>query len=538
MPSSTEHSAPAAPAAPERPNFLFIMTDQHRADHLGCYGNSVVRTPHIDALAAGGCRFERFYVASPSCQPNRASIATGRMPSLHGVRHNGIALGQDATTFMEVLRAAGYRTGLVGKVHLQNYSATQPAIRFEPASGKQAPAPGLLNAVHDGRDGPAYDMERPYAWPPAAMERGREHYYGFEHFEVAIRHGDEVAGDYLSWARERCPEIAALRGASNALPSAPMQQAPQAYRTRVPEEVYPSAYIGDRSIAYLERHVREERQAPFFLQMSFPDPHYPYTPPGKYWDMYSPADIALPASFHDESLPSVRAIKDELRAGQAMREGHAPFAVTEHEAKAIIALTYGMVSLVDHHVGRVLARLKALGLEKNTVVIFCSDHGDYMGDHGIMLKSLMHYQGLIRTPFIWKDPDRRAGVVTDLGSSIDISATVLARAGIQPFVGCQGRDLFAQPQGPADVVVEGDDPGTRGGFTADRVRSLITDRWRFTYQLDGRWNELFDLREDPDEVRNLWGQADHAGTQAELTQRLLRKTIALQDQSPLPTAQA
>src|SRR6266850_6107719 len=103
----------------DRPNVLFFITDQLRADHLGCYGNRTIRTPAIDQLAARGVAFDRFYVASPVCQPNRATLMTGRMPSLHGVRHNGIELSLDETTFVEVLREAGYHTALVGKAHLQ-----------------------------------------------------------------------------------------------------------------------------------------------------------------------------------------------------------------------------------------------------------------------------------------------------------------------------------------------------------------------------------------------------------------------------------
>ena len=106
-----------------RPNFLLIVTDQHRADHLGCYGNKVVQTPTIDALAARGTRFTEFHVATPICMPNRSTLMTGRMPSLHGVRQNGQPLSLAAVTFVELLRAAGWRTALFGKCHLQNISA-------------------------------------------------------------------------------------------------------------------------------------------------------------------------------------------------------------------------------------------------------------------------------------------------------------------------------------------------------------------------------------------------------------------------------
>ena len=109
-----------------QPNFLFFITDQHRADHVGCYGNSIVRTPHLDALAQRGWRSDEFHVATPICMPNRASLMTGRMPSRHGVRHNGIELSLDETVLPEVLRQSGYRTAHIGKSHLQNIE-TKPA---------------------------------------------------------------------------------------------------------------------------------------------------------------------------------------------------------------------------------------------------------------------------------------------------------------------------------------------------------------------------------------------------------------------------
>ena len=112
-----------------RPNFLLIITDQHRADHLGCYGNPIVRTPAIDFIAANGAAFDRFYVTCAICMPNRATLMTGRPPSLHGVRHNGIPLALEAVTFVDLLRQAGYRTALVGKSHLQNMTGRARAGR-------------------------------------------------------------------------------------------------------------------------------------------------------------------------------------------------------------------------------------------------------------------------------------------------------------------------------------------------------------------------------------------------------------------------
>ncbi len=516
----------------ERPNFLFIITDQQRADHLGCYGNRVVRTPVIDRLAVAGSRFNRFYVTSPSCQPNRASIMTGRMPSLHGVHHNGVPLAHEATTFVDLLREAGYRTALLGKAHLQNFTGRPPVQRFAPEEGLQAPPPAMQDASKARRDGPDYQIENEFVWPAPAMQRWHKPYYGFEHFEIASNHGDLVAGDYLLWARERRADFDTLRGREHAAGLSP-SGAPQAWRTRIREDLYPTSYVAERTIAWLEMHRRERRAAPFFIQMSFPDPHYPFTPPGRYWDMYDPAQIALPDSFDDAGPPPVRAMKEALKAGRAFREGHAPFAASADEARAIIALTYGMITMIDDAVGRVLDTLSRLDLARNTIVIFTSDHGDYMADHGIMLKAGLHYQGLIRVPFIWREPDGSLQVSEALGSSIDIPATILRRAGLQTFHGMQGRNLLDPATDPDGILVESDNPGFAGDVAA-RTRTLVPPRWRLSLY-KGAGGELYDLERDPGEMNNLWDDAASAPLRAELQAFMADRLIAMQDSAPLQT---
>jgi len=274
--------------------------------------------------------------------------------------------------------------------------------------------------------------------------------------------------------------------------------------------------------------------------MSFPDPHHPFTPPGRYWDMYDPETIPLPASFGKGDLPPIRAMREAMLNETDPRDNQNPFTVTEDEARALIALTYGSISMIDDAIGRVLAALDASGLADDTVVIFTTDHGDYMGDHGLMLKLLLHYQGVIRVPFIWHDPTRPdAGAVeTGLGSSIDISATVLARAGIQPFNGLQGRDLLSTDP-PEAIIVEEDSQRAMTGFDRpQRIRTIVTDRYRMSLRQGESWNELYDLRTDPLELDNRYGDVAMADTQHGLTDLMLRRMIALQDQAPLPAYRA
>ncbi|WP_299752804.1 sulfatase-like hydrolase/transferase [uncultured Tateyamaria sp.] len=521
----------------QRPNFLFIITDQHRADHLGCYGNRVVQTPHIDGLADHGTRWDRFYVANPICMPNRASIMTGRMCSVHGARHNGIPLSKDHTTFVELLRDAGYETGLIGKSHLQSFTGLPATNRYQPVEGLTTPSAHLRDAYKNNRHSADYDLEVAPNWRVPLADRLQDDFYGFSHVEIATDHGDEASGDYLLWARGQKPGFDDLVGRGNAL-SDNRITAPQAWRTAVPEELYSTTWISNRAETWLDSRAASD--APFFLQMSFPDPHHPFTPPGRYWDMYDPADIALPASFGTGDLPPIKAMQKALCNGSDPRDNQNPFAVTADEARAIIALTYGMITMIDDAIGRVLKRLDDLGLAENTVVIFTTDHGDYMGDHGLMLKLLLHYQGIIRVPFIWHDPLRPAtnAVDSSLASSIDISATVLARAGIQPFNGLQGRDLFAS-EAPDAVIVEEDSQRTMTGFDRpQRVRTVVTDRYRMSLRQGENWGELFDLKADPHEMQNLFEDPSAAQAKAELTAAMLYRIIDLQDRAPLPAYRA
>ncbi len=523
-----------------RPNFLFIITDQHRADHLGCYGNPVVRTPNIDGIAARGKRFERFYVATPVCMPNRASIMTGRMPSVHGARSNGVPLPLEAVTFADVLSANGYHTGLVGKIHLQNME-DRPAATEAPDYDDLAPTPGCDEATRHDIRGPEYQQERRSRW------RDPEHgftlpYYGFQHVDLCNHHGDQTFGDWSRWVAQRDPDFEeTLVGPDNATPDE-RYQAPQAWRTRMPEEWYSSFYIADRAEAYLRD--RADSDQPFFLKCSFPDPHHPFTPPGKYWDMYDPADVSIPETCRPpepDAPPHVRWAHAERAAGKAVLTTPRMFAVDAEEAREITALTYGMITMVDDAVGRILRTLQETGLADNTIVVFTSDHGDFMGDHGLMLKGPLHYQGLVRVPFIWADPALpEAGAVQALGSCTDIAGTILARAGLAPYNGMQSRNLLPVMAGEAEttdaVLIEEDNQRAYLGFDRPvRARTLVTSTHRLTLYRDTEWGELYDLAADPLESRNLWADPASQALRLTLLERLAHKLLEKDDESPRPT---
>jgi arylsulfatase A-like enzyme len=530
-----------------RPNILLFICDQLRADHLGCYGNRTIRTPTIDSIAAHGVAFDRFYVASPVCQPNRATLATGRMPSLHGVRTNGISLSLTANTFIDLLRLNGWRTALIGKSHLQNFGGLPPSLKkTEPREGYAVPPRGYDEAEKEDREDPIYDQENAKQFAADPAHDLRLPYYGFEHVELCSNHSTRVHGHYTRWLRKRRPDADTLRGPENALPHDYVL--PQAWRTRLPEELYPTSYVAERTVAYLEAHAKQGGDAPFFVQCSFPDPHHPFTPPGRYWDMYKADDMELPPSFRLGNRPppphtaALHAARDN---GTRVADGQPAFACTEREAREAIALTYGMIAMIDDAMARVLRRLDELGLARNTVIVFTSDHGDLMGDHQLMLKGNFAYQGLIRVPFIWAEPDGgNAGRRTDsLHGTLDIAATMLDRAKIAPYNGIQGKSALAALEdgngGHDGILIEYGSQRPLYGTTGEmQMRTLVDKRWRITYYRGVSWGEMYDLDSDPLELDNLWDDPAAASAKQQLTERLLHKMLELAERSPRPTRSA
>ncbi|TMJ79474.1 MAG: sulfatase, partial [Alphaproteobacteria bacterium] len=431
------------------PNFILFITDQHRADFLGCYGHPVLRTPHIDSIAAKGTLFGRFYVASPVCMPNRASLMTGRMPSVHGVRSNGIPLSMQAVTFVELLRDSGYRTALIGKSHLQNFTAWPPIVkRAPPCASYREPSRDLMQALRNDLNQGAYEQETPEYWS-LKDARIQTPFYGFDHVSLVRAHGEDGGGDYTRWLAERDPKAKALLG--HPLPHE--YTLPQAYRTAIPAELYPTAFIGEQAQAFVQA---ADVGQPFFLMVSFPDPHHPFNPPGKYWEMYKPEQFAVPEAFKRNDWtppPLVRNVIAERQAGTAKLDGMNTISVSAREAQEARALTCGMIACIDDAIGRVLHALEQTGRRGETVVAFTSDHGDHLGDHRLLLKGAEQYQSIVRVPFIWCDPQAAdyPAVADTLASTLDISATVLDRARIEPFSGIQGHSLLPALRGAGAV---------------------------------------------------------------------------------------
>ncbi len=532
----------------DRPNFILIITDQHRADYLGCAGHPVLKTPNIDSIANSGVQFNRFYVSNPVCMPNRATLMTGRTPSAHGVRQNGIPLPLSSNTFVEMLRDAGYRTALVGKSHLQNFT-TFPPMNTETDTPEDYTAPredkkeAQKGAFMDGN----YKQERPDFWdnPDAKLDLP---FYGYEHVDLCFGHGDECGGDYYWWLKGHRDDADDLRGPKNGMPHD--YSVLQAWRTKVPEELYPTAWIADHAEKYINDYAKSDDDAPFYMVASFPDPHHPFTPPGKYWDLYKPEQMEVPESYNVNDWqppPHVQALLDQRDEGKPPEDGIMSYGINAQEALEARALTCGMIAMVDDGVGKILAALKANGLDENTVVMFTSDHGDHLGDHCMLRKGPAHYRELVRVAFLWSDPDSDVnGANTEaLSGTMDISATVLDRAKVAPYNGLQGKSLLsvaADPcsTGPRDaVLIEEDNQRILPVLGKDpKARTLITKDWRISVYYGHDWGELYDLENDPGELTNLWDSAEHQDSKMTMMERLVQEQIALNDTSPQPLGRA
>ncbi len=519
----------------KRPNFVFFMTDQQRADWLGCAGHPVLNTPHIDAIASTGIRFENFYVASPVCMPNRASFLTGRYPTLHGLRYNGCNLSTRANTFVDVLRAAGYRTASIGKSHIQPFTSQAP-IHGRPTNNGE-----LAEAWR--ADSGNYTMEEPAQYESGGRFEIPTPYYGYDHLDMVTSHGDQCLGHYRQWFREQSHKSGnwqSLHDPANELQH--NYSCPQVYRTPIPEALYPTSWIRDRAIDWIDS--QQQSTEPFFTFVSFPDPHHPFNPPGKYWGMYNPDDFALHTRFEDHRTapPPLQHLRGMFDRGEVPPIKQTAVMESEQHLKEAMALTAGMITMVDDAVGAIVDHLKATGLYDNTVLCFNSDHGDYLGDSNLLLKGCWARDSINKVPFIWSDPvtrDIRNTTSTALASTIDISTTILDRAGLNPYYGIQGKSLLDVINGEStdvrdSLLIEFNDSGNRMGFdTPARVRTVQTKRYRLSCYRDQDWGELYDLQNDPECIDNVWDKPEYTQTRQMLTEQLLSHMMHQMDESPI-----
>jgi arylsulfatase A-like enzyme len=455
----------------QRPNILFIMTDQQRWDCVAANGNKLIKTPNMDRLAARGANFTHAFVASPVCVPSRISFFTGRYAHSHRNRVNYTPLDRNEVLMQARLKEVGYRTDVVGKLHY---------------------------------------------FPPTKAEAART---GFDHVELHDAASFlDLYSDYVRWRNANDPqkELNYRAMAKNIEPGR------NPFRQAIDTKFTDTAWTGERARAQLQELARSEQ--PFFLHVSFWKPHSPYEVAQPYDSMYEHVDIPIPPTVSLEAINKLPLPLQKL----ALRNGRGPNLDRERLEWAYRSY-YGTISHVDHEMGLILDALEASGKAANTIIIFSSDHGDQLFEHAITDKNCF-FEPSVRVPFMISWPGHiKPSQHDELIESVDLLPTLFEFIGLSEPRECQGRSfasliadmghayvphdaVFSENVIP-EVITGGKNemPFEKGkgvaGIRHPDSKMVRTERWKYCYYPDG-YAELYDINADPLEQTNLAGHAD------------------------------
>ncbi len=460
-----------------RPNILILYTDQQRWDALGVNGNAEIMTPHLDALAASGATFTRHFVQNPVCMPSRVSMLSGRYPSSLGITRMGVPVPQDLLTLPKIVKPYGYRTANIGKLH------------FLP---------------HANRD-----------------HRSPHPDYGFDHLEISDEPG--VYEDaYRAWVRQRAPEQ--MDGISAGIPPATRiwrktmgiddgvvhRGDPEGrfdFDGGIPfaadDGLTHSAFVAEQTIEFIRRWANQ----PFMCIAGFYSPHAPWMTPQKYLDLYDPARLTALA------FPPEIDRQRSHEPGQRFSDDHLGRAKQGY---------YAMISEVDDYVGKILAALDAAGQRENTIVLFTSDHGEWLGEHLKFGKGYPAADAVSRVPLIVSAPNGAPGQrVDDIVEAVDILPTLLSLAGIQVPPTLQGSSL-------GDVVMTGAGAPKEAALTeGDGWKCLRNRDYRYLIHSDGS-ECLWHIETDPGEYVDLADDPAHQSALARCRRQLLERLLQME----------
>ena len=477
----------ASASAQDKPNILFLMTDQQRWDCVGANGNKLIQTPNMDRLAARGANFTHAFVSSPVCVPSRISFFTGRYAHAHRNRVNYTPLDAREILMQARFQDAGYRTAVVGKLH------------YFPPTKEHALQTGFdVVELHDG-------VSRTDLW-----------------------------SDYVRWWRANDSEHGQTKN-YRALAKG-IEPGKNPFRSLIDTQFTDTAWTGDRSRVQLKELAALDE--PFFLHVSFWKPHSPFEIGPPYDSLYDDIEIPLPEQFTDADLAKLPLPVQKL----AMRAGGKARLTSREQLQWIYRSYYGAITHVDHEIGLLLDALQATGEADNTLIVFSSDHGDQLLEHGIMGKNCF-FDASVRVPFMVSLPGRIPPANHDeLIETIDLMPTLLELIGVPEPVECQGRSfapliadmgrdytphdaVFSENVIPEVINSGGLDLPFEKGKGVDGIRHpdakmVRTERWKYCYYVDGD-AELYDLREDPHEMTNLAGRAELREVEQELRTRIL-----------------
>jgi len=463
-----------------RPNILWICTDQQRHDTIGALGNPHIHTPRIDRLANSGVAFTHAFAQSPVCTPSRAAFMTGRYPRTTKCRQNGQAMPPNEKLVSRLFADAGYTCGLAGKLHLAT----------------------CANGVVETR-----------------IDDGYEVFHWSHHPQP-----DWPENAYTQWLHEQGTSWEELYSGPST----------NYIKHGVPEEYNQTTWCAEKAIEF----IREQKGQPWFFSYNCFAPHHPFDPPAEFLARYNPDDLPLPKAKPGELEGKPTYQQLDSRFAHNDPDGYDMAAMTDRDKREVTAAYYAMVELIDKQVGRMVDALEETGQLDNTVVIFMSDHGEMLGDHGFYLKGPHFYDEAIRVPLIvsWKNrfaADLRADSLMEL---IDIAPTLLEAAGVDVPEYIQGRTLMPILLGQTDA-----------GRHRDCVFSEYYNAWTHKHSYGSMLRtrdekiviyhgtdqgELYDLNADPDEFENLWNRPEEAKRKLRLMKACFDASVFTMDPAP------
>lgn len=470
---------------PQPPNILWLCTDQQRYDTINALGNSLIHTPNLDQLVSEGVTFSNAFCQSPVCTPSRASFLTGRYPRTSRCRQNGQQMPSDEILLPKLFADAGYRCGLAGKLHLASCSDQKIEKRID-------------DGYHD------------FLWS---------------------HHPQPDWGDDNAYSASLSRKNLTWDELYNSPPSGS-----DYWKNGIPTPHHQTTWCADETIDFFE----ENNGRPWFFSFNCFAPHHPFDPPAEFLDRYPPDKMPLPKYREGEltNKPTFQQLDSEW-AHNSPGEFHTG-AMTDQDRREVCAAYYGMCEHIDHEVGRILAALEKSGQADNTLVIFMSDHGEMLGDHGIYFKGPHFYDEAVRVPLIMRLPGKyQAGrEVNGLVELLDIAPTILEAAGIDPPPArLQGKSLIHQLTGEADPEAHRDfvfseyyNSWTHGNAYGTMLRTASEKL--VVYHGTGQ-GEYYNLESDPDEFDNRFSDPESANRVAELTRQCFDASVFSMDPGPI-----
>lgn len=459
-----------------KPNLLFIWTDEQRADTMAAYGNTSIHAPNLNKLAQESIVFERAYVTQPVCSPNRSTVMTDLYPHTTGVIANNIPLRQDTPCLPELLNDSNYRTAYMGKWHLGDEIFAQH---------------GFEEWVSIEYYDACYSKDRDHSQKP-----------DYHNFLLEKGCKPDVRNKYFS----------------------------RAFAAKRPLEQCKPKFLETKACDFLRRH----RNEPFILYVNFLEPHMPFF--GPLDNEHNPATVGLPANFAD-SLEENEPLRYRL-----LREYYGnKYGKNENDIRELTARYWGLVTQVDLSVGAILRTLETLGLTENTIVVYTSDHGDMMGAHRMVEKSVM-YEETVRVPWLMRIPQmgRKQRFIKGPVSQIDMVPTLLGLMGSGSGGNLQGKSLLpliSQEKSAIEDIFIQWGPGPGAIRRTDQVKALVSkedlervanehtrtiispDGWKLCLS-DADKCQLFDLGSDPGERTNLFDSGRHKGVIGRLKEKV------------------